>query len=263
MPGTGRAASRADKSSLLDYLGVKGAMRINQYLSSAGVSSRREADRLIREGRISINGVPAEIGARVLAGDEVLFDGREIRPLKNKVILAYYKPRGLVVTEDKNDPDSIMRFIDYPERVTYFGRLDKASEGLLLLSNDGELNQQLMKGRNRHEKEYIVTVNKEVTEDFLTAMGSGIYLPELKKKTRKCAVKRRTGDSFSIILTQGLNRQIRRMCESLGYRVKRLKRIRIENIHLGGMKPGELRELTPEEEKVLRAAALQKEVERS
>ncbi len=236
-------------------------MRINRYLSSAGVCSRREADRLIDSGRITINGKTALIGTDVSDGDKVCFDGNAVRPVERKVVLAYYKPVGIVVTEDKREPDNIIDAIRYPRRVTYLGRLDKDSEGLILLSDDGDLNQSLMKGKNEHEKEYVVRVDHGITSDFLEAMRNGVYLPELDTATRKCRVNKLTDDSFSIILTQGLNRQIRRMCKELGYRVIRLKRIRIENILLGEMKPGELRELTEEEEKRLRESLTLKETD--
>lgn len=227
-------------------------MRINRYLSSAGVCSRRDADRLIEAGRVTINGKAAVIGAEVSDQDRVFFDGKEIMLPERKVILAYYKPVGIVVTEDRREAANVMDAIRYPRRVTYLGRLDKDSEGLLLLSDDGELNQALMKGKNHHEKEYIVKVDHAVTEAFLDAMRKGIYLPELETRTRKCEVQKTADDTFSIILTQGLNRQIRRMCKELGFRVVALKRIRIENILLGDLRPGELRELTEEEESSLR-----------
>lgn len=234
-------------------------MRINRYLSAAGVCSRREADRLIEAGRVTINGETALIGSDVSDQDEVCFDGTVIAPVDKKVILAYYKPVGIVVTEDKREPDNIIDAICYSRRVTYLGRLDKESEGLLLLSDDGDLNQSLMRGRNRHEKEYVVRVDHDITSDFLSAIRNGVYLSELDTTTRKCIVNKLSDDSFSIVLTQGLNRQIRRMCSELGYRVKLLKRIRIENILLGDMKPGELRELTEEEEKRLRESLSTKE----
>lgn len=234
-------------------------MRINKYLSEAGVASRRQADRLIEEGRVTINGEPIQPGAKTSERDHVFLDGKEVMLPEKKVVLAYYKPAGLVVTEDRSEPRNIMDAIEYPTRLTYFGRLDKDSEGLLLLSNDGDLGNALMRGRNRHEKEYVVRVSRRMDDDFLARMEQGVYLPELGVKTRPCRAKKIDSVTFSLVLTQGLNRQIRRMCDSLGYRVVFLKRIRIQNILLGDMKPGELRLLDEEEEKELRKGVFKRD----
>lgn len=234
---------------------AEGAMRINKYLSEAGICSRRAADREIQSGAVTINDRIAVPGDTVSETDVVKYKGAVVEPLKNKVVLAYYKPLGVVCTEAKEEKDSFLNAIDYPRRVTYLGRLDKNSEGLLLLSDDGDLAEKLMRGKNRHEKEYEVEINREVTADFLRKLCAGVYLPELSVKTRPCQAKKLGAKTFSIVLTQGLNRQIRRMCEALGVRVVSLKRVRIENILLSDMRPGDLRELTPEEERVLRQIA--------
>lgn len=228
-------------------------MRINKFLSEAGLCSRRAADREIASGMVTINGRVASLGDEATDADTVTFHGRVVTRQKEKVILAFYKPVGLVVTEDKREPKSLSKFLDYPRRVTYLGRLDKDSEGLLLLSDDGDLSEALMRGSYAHEKEYEVTIDREVTAEFLRKMEAGVYLPALKQTTRPCKARKLSKYKFSLILTQGLNRQIRRMCEELGVRVKRLKRVRVENILLGDLKPGEYRELTVAEEAALRA----------
>lgn len=233
-------------------------MRINKYLSEAGVCSRRAADREIESRAVTINDRLAVIGDTVSDTDVVKYKGQVIRPRTEKKVLAYYKPSGVVCTEDRREKDSYLYHIDYPGRVTYLGRLDKDSEGLLLLSDDGALNQAVMRAKNRHEKEYEVRLDRTVTAEFLRSMEEGVYLPELSVKTRRCRVKKTGADTFTIVLTQGLNRQIRRMCEALGCRVLSLKRVRIVNIRLGDMKPGELRELTAAEERALREAVGQK-----
>lgn len=214
--------------------------------------SRREADREIAFGHVMINGRIACLGDRAEPGDEVLYLGKPVIPAEKKTILAFYKPVGIVVTEERREKDNLMDFLKLPKRLTYLGRLDKDSEGLLLLSDDGDLAHSLMQGRNKHEKEYEVTVNRPLTKEFLRSMEEGVYLKELSQRTRPCRARRLSERSFSLVLTQGLNRQIRRMCEAFGYRVTRLKRIRIENIVLGDLKSGEYRELTSSEEKELR-----------
>lgn len=225
-------------------------IRLNKYLSEAGVCSRRAADEHIEKGHVQINGEPAVMGQKVMPGDKVWFMGKPVRQKDKTVILAYNKPTGLTCTAAKSDPDNIFDHIDYPIRLQYVGRLDKDSQGLLLLTNDGDLSNAIQKSINNHEKEYRVRVNKTVTEDFLRKMSEGV--PILDTVTKKCRVRKIDDRSFMIVLTQGLNRQIRRMCDCLGYRVVNLKRVRVCNIRLGNMRPGELRELTSEEERELR-----------
>ena len=222
-------------------------MRINKYLSEAGVCSRREADRLIEEGRVTINGILAFLGSTVSEGDEVGLDDKLITGSAKKVLIAFNKPRGIVCTtaDPKSKDVNIVEYINYPERIFPVGRLDKDSEGLILLSNDGDLSNRIMKARNYHEKEYEVEVDKPFDDEFLKKMSEGV--PILDAVTRKCKLKRTGKTSFNIVLTQGLNRQIRRMCEYFGYKVVKLKRIRIMNIRLGNIKPGTYRNVTEEE----------------
>lgn len=223
-------------------------MRLNKYLASCGVCSRREADTLIEQGRVSVNAVVAGMGVKVMPGDQVTVDGKVVSAVEEKHVLAYYKPIGVTCTEkDKHADKTISDVIDYPVRVTYAGRLDKDSEGLLILTNDGDLIDAMMRGANGHEKEYIVKVDKEITEQFLDAMGAGVYLKELDITTRKCEIEKLGKFTFKIILTQGVNRQIRRMCQSLGFKVLSLKRVRIMNILQGNVKPGEYRLVQGEE----------------
>jgi len=223
-------------------------IRINKYLAQAGVCSRRNADVLIEEGRVTINGVPANMGSKVGDGDSVKVNGKLVKNEEEKLLLAFYKPIGVTCTEkDKYAEKKIIDFVKTKIRVTYAGRLDKDSEGLMLLTNDGDLIQKLMKGANGHEKEYVVKVSKEITPEFVEKMQQGIYLKELNQTTRPCKVVTEGKYTFRIVLTQGLNRQIRRMCEALGYQVKSLKRVRIMNLHLQNLKPGESRFLTKEE----------------
>lgn len=223
------------------------SIRINKYLSEAGVCSRREADKLIKEGRVSINGSHALLGSVVSEGDEVQVDENIIVGSAKKVLIAFNKPRGIVCTtkDPKSKDVNIVEYINHPERIFPVGRLDKDSEGLILLSNDGDLSNRIMKARNYHEKEYEVEVDKPFDDEFLKKMSEGV--PILDTVTRKCKLKRTGKMSFNIILTQGLNRQIRRMCEYFGYKVVKLKRIRIMNIRLGNIKPGTYRNVTEEE----------------
>ena len=223
------------------------SIRINKYLSEAGVCSRREADKLIKEGRVSINGSHALLGSVVSEGDEVRVDEQPIEGSTKKVLIAFNKPRGIVCTtkDPKSKDVNIVEYINHPERIFPVGRLDKDSEGLILLSNDGDLSNRIMKARNYHEKEYEVEVDKPFDDEFLKKMSEGV--PILDTVTRKCKLRRTGKTSFHIILTQGLNRQIRRMCEYFGYRVVKLKRIRIMNIRLGNIKPGTYRNVTEEE----------------
>ncbi len=220
--------------------------RINKYLSEVGYCSRRAADKLIDQGRVTINGKVPEMGTKVTPNDEVRVDGELISEPKTKpVYLAFNKPVGIVCTTDtKVEKDNIIDFINYPKRIFPIGRLDKPSEGLIFMTNDGDIVNKILRARNHHEKEYIVTVNKPITPDFLKKMRNGV--PILDTVTRKCEVEQLGTNQFKIILTQGLNRQIRRMCEYLDYRVRKLKRVRIMNVSLD-VPMGKWRHLTPKE----------------
>lgn len=226
-------------------------MRLNKYISSAGYCSRREADRLIGEGKVFVDGKRASRGMQVLPGQTVSVGKKVLSPKEETVALAFYKPAGIVCTAEKREKNNVIRYLNYPARVTYAGRLDKDSEGLLLMTNDGDLINGMMRAANGHEKEYKVMVNRQITDEFLKKMGAGVRIIDKEKGldevTRPCRIQKTGAYTFHIILTQGLNRQIRRMCEALGYKVKTLKRIRIMNIHLGSLKPGEYRKLTKEE----------------
>ena len=222
-------------------------IRINKYLSEVGYCSRRVADRLINEGKVTINGAITEIGTKVEEGDHVEVNGQRIeKSTKHKnIYLAFNKPVGIVCTTDKRfEPDNIIDFIKYPKRIFPVGRLDKLSEGLIFLTNDGDIVNKILRARNNHEKEYIVSVNRPINKDFIQRMSSGVEI--LGTITRNCFVKQLGLKKFKIVLTQGLNRQIRRMCESLGYRVRSLKRVRIMNIKLD-VPIGKYREFTKEE----------------
>lgn len=235
-------------------------MRLNHYISSCGVCSRREADKLISTGRVKVNGNVPSPGLSVDDGDIVTVDGKEIKLQNKKIVLAYYKPVGVVCTQkDEHALRTLSSEIKYPVRVTYAGRLDKDSEGLLLLTNDGDLINAMMKGSNRHEKEYEVVVDKKITGDFLNKMAGGVYLKDLDKTTRGCKITKTGSSSFKIILTQGLNRQIRRMCDTLGFKVLSLKRIRVMTVKLSdyNLKPGKFVELSKDEmDKLYKAAGL-------
>ncbi len=222
------------------------SIRINKYLSEVGYCSRRAADKLIEEARVTINGKVPEKGTKITPGDEVRVDGEQItKPEKKSVYLAFNKPIGIVCTTDtKVEKNNIIDFINYPERIFPIGRLDKPSEGLIFLTNDGDIVNKILRARNQHEKEYIVTVNKPISSEFIQKMGNGV--PILDTITRKCKVTQLSKYQFKIVLTQGLNRQIRRMSEYLGYRVTKLKRIRIMNIDLD-IPVGKWRDLTPSE----------------
>ena len=222
--------------------------RLNKYLADCGICSRREADRMIEAGRVIVNGVPAQMGMRISEMDDITVDGRPLDKKDRKVVLAYYKPVGVTCTEkDKYAEKTIRDAIDYPIRVTYAGRLDKDSEGLLLLTNDGDLINGLMRAANYHEKEYLVRVNKPITDTFLQKMAEGVFLKELNVQTRPCQVEKEGKFVFRIVLTQGLNRQIRRMCRALGFDAQGIKRVRVANITIGKLKPGNYRLLTGEE----------------
>ena len=242
-------------------------IRLNKYLSEAGVCSRREADRLIESGVVTVDGKNAVPGMKVEDGQEVCVGKKRIKRKTKKTFLAVYKPAGFVCTEDKREKKNIIRFLNYPLRVTYAGRLDKDSEGLLIMTNDGDLINGMMRARFSHEKEYKVTVNKEITPEFIEKMSRGVHIRDREKNldavTRPCKVRKNGKYTFSIILTQGLNRQIRRMCEALGYKVTTLKRIRIMNVELGNLKPGEVRGLTEQELKELYGTVKERENERT
>ncbi len=219
--------------------------RINKFLSETGFCSRREADKLIEQGRVTINGIVPEMGTKISIDDEVRVDGKLIRESnKNRIYLAFNKPPGIECTTNLDVRDNIVDYINYPERIFPIGRLDKASEGLIFMTNDGDIVNKILRARNNHEKEYIVTVNRPITDRFIERMANGI--PILETVTKKCKVEQISKYVFRIILTQGLNRQIRRMCEFLDYEVTALKRTRIINISLD-VPLGRFRNLTEEE----------------
>ena len=223
------------------------ATRINKYLSEVGYCSRREADKLINEGKVTINGKTSEIGAKVEESDQVEVEGQRIGKSKRQknIYLAFNKPVGIVCTTDRRvETDNIIDFIKYPVRIFPVGRLDKTSEGLIFLTNDGDIVNKILRARNNHEKEYIVSVNRPINKEFIQSMSNGIEI--LETITKNCFVKQMGAKKFKIILTEGLNRQIRRMCESLGYRVQSLKRVRIMNIKLD-LPVGKYREFTKKE----------------
>lgn len=231
---------------------TKNLKRLNKFLSEAGYCSRREADRLIDAGRVTINDAVPELGTKVAEGDVVKVDGETIGERKQEfTYLAFNKPIGIVCTTDTRvEKDNIIDFINYHKRIFPIGRLDKPSEGLILLTDDGDIVNKILRASNNHEKEYIVTVDKPISQTFVERMAGGIYIEELEQRTKECKVRRIDKFTFSIILTQGLNRQIRRMCDYLNYEVQTLKRIRIMNIELD-VPLGEYRELTKEEFKEL------------
>jgi 23S rRNA pseudouridine2604 synthase len=220
---------------------------LNKYISDTGFCSRREADKYIEQLRVTINGVEAMKGNRVKEGDVVLVDGEPIKKKKDKdvVYLALNKPKGITCTTDLKDKTNIIDFVNFKTRIFPIGRLDKRSEGLIFLTNDGDILNKILSAGNKHEKEYIVSVDKPITVDFIDKMRNGVHI--LGTRTQKCFVKQDGSDRFRIILIQGLNRQIRRMCEALGYNVTSLKRIRIMNVTLSGLAPGKWRYFTPAE----------------
>ncbi len=230
-------------------------MRLNNYISSSGFCSRREADKLISAGKVTINSKKAVIGQVVNKGDIVRVNNKIIKEKKERVYIALNKPVGITCTTEKHIKGNIIDFVNYSERIFPIGRLDKPSEGLILLTNDGDIVNKILRQENNHEKEYLVTVNKNITNDFVEKMSKGvrIFNPVNKKyvTTKKCVVSKVNSNTFKIILTQGLNRQIRRMCEVLGYEVKKLQRIRIMNLTLKGLPTGKWRKLTKEEVKNL------------
>lgn len=224
-------------------------IRLNKYISESGFCSRREADKLIENGRVTINGVKALMGTKVAKGDVVKVDGKSIGKVDELVYIALNKPVGITCTTEHKIKGNIVDFVKHKKRIFPIGRLDKDSQGLILLTNDGDIVNKILRAGNNHEKEYIVSVNKPITDEFINKMSKGVKI--LGQVTKKCFVKREGTNTFRIILTQGLNRQIRRMCETLGYEVIKLKRIRIMNIDLGDLKTGAWRDLTYNELKEL------------
>ncbi len=220
-------------------------IRINRFLSEAGVCSRREADRAVEAGEVCIGERTARLGERVRQGAVVYFRGRRVEQEEERILIAFNKPPGIVCTTSRKEGKNIVDYIGYPRRIYPVGRLDRNSTGLILLTNDGDIVNRIMRAGNRHEKEYVVTINREVTEDFLMQMSNGV--PILDTVTRPCSVWKSKEREFHIVLTQGLNRQIRRMCEVLGCKVKTLRRVRIMNIYLGDLKEGEYRDVTQKE----------------
>ena len=220
-------------------------VRINKYLSETGKTSRRGADKLIQEGKVTINGKPAQLGDQVEPGDDVIVNGEPVHIVKENVYIALNKPVGITSTTERKVKGNIIDLVNHPLRIFHIGRLDKDSEGLILLTNDGDIVNEILRAENKHEKEYIVTVNKPITPEFLKQMSEGVDI--LDTTTLPCKVKKLSKYEFNITLTQGLNRQIRRMCDALGYDVQRLLRTRIMNIHLGKLPPGQWRDLSKKE----------------
>lgn len=220
-------------------------MRINKYLSETGIVSRRGADKWVEEGKVTINGVLATVGSQVEAGDLVCVDGKEVKKEEQLVYIVLNKPIGITSTTERHIKGNVVDFINHPLRIFHIGRLDKESEGLLLLTNDGDIVNKILRAENHHEKEYIVQVDQPITEQFIKKMGAGVDI--LDTTTLPCHVEKISDKVFKIILEQGLNRQIRRMCSALGYSVKRLQRVRIMNIKLGNLKVGQWRDLTDKE----------------
>ena len=229
----------------MDDKSQPGGVRLNKWIADSGFCSRREADRLIEEGRVQIDGRRGVLGDRVEPGMDVRVNGRSVRPQQDKVYIALNKPVGVVCTADPREPMNVVDYVGHPERIFPVGRLDKDSSGLLLMTNDGEIVNRLLRAAGGHEKEYVVTVDKPLTDEFLQHMASGVEI--LDTVTLPCRIFREDRCRFRLILVQGLNRQIRRMCEALGYRVTSLTRVRIMNIRLGRLKPGHWRNLTDAE----------------
>ena len=224
-------------------------IRLNKFLSDAGYCSRREADRLVEQGVVKVNGKTAVMGQKVTINDNIMVKGKNISREEEQILIALNKPVGIECTTDLNNPDNIVDFINFDKRIYPIGRLDKNSQGLILLTNDGSIVNNILKGSNYHEKEYVVTVDKPVTDDFIKKMSTGVRI--LDQVTRPCKVAKVKKHVFNIVLTQGLNRQIRRMCGELGYNVQKLKRIRIMNIELGNLPVGQYRKVTDSELKEL------------
>ncbi|KJF42006.1 23S rRNA pseudouridine(2604) synthase RluF [Draconibacterium sediminis] len=219
--------------------------RLNKAISETGFCSRREADRLIESGKVKVNGEVVGLGVQVSSNDRIEVDGQLITKEVPNIYLAFHKPVGITCTTDTSKKDNIVDFINFPERIFPIGRLDKPSEGLIFMTNDGDIVNKILRAGNNHEKEYIVNVNRKITKAFIRQMSNGV--PILDTVTKKCRVERINDFTFKIVLTQGLNRQIRRMCSHLGYEVNRLKRVRIMNIELGNLIRGEYRHFTPDE----------------
>ena len=224
-------------------------IRLNKFLSDAGYCSRREADRLVEQGVVKVNGKTAVMGQKVTINDSIMVKGKNISREEEQILIALNKPVGIECTTDLNNPDNIVDFINFDKRIYPIGRLDKNSQGLILLTNDGSIVNNILKGSNYHEKEYVVTVDKPVTDDFIKKMSTGVRI--IDQVTRPCKVAKVKKHVFNIVLTQGLNRQIRRMCGELGYNVQKLKRIRIMNIELGNLPVGQYRKDTDSELKEL------------
>ena len=220
-------------------------MRLNKYISETGVCSRREADKWIDAGRVTCNGNPAALGTQVGEGDVICIDGQPIGAKKKQIYIALNKPVGVTCTTEAHIEDNIIELVGYPERIFPIGRLDKDSEGLILLTNDGDIVNEILRSENNHEKEYIVTVDRSITDLSLKMMADGVKI--MGELTKPCKVGRIDQTSFRMILTQGLNRQIRRMCSALGYKARRLQRVRIMNVHLGSLSSGQWRHLTDTE----------------
>ena len=221
------------------------AVRLNKYISETGVCSRREADKWIEAGRVTLNGVPATLGHKVVEGDEVRIDGNLVGAKKKAIYIALNKPVGITCTTEAHVADNIVRFVGHSERIFPVGRLDKDSEGLILLTNDGDIVNEILRSENEHEKEYVVSVNRPITDLSLKMLASGVKI--MGMTTKPCRVERVDAETFRLVLTQGLNRQIRRMCSALGYRVRRLQRVRIISIHVGALRAGEWRYLSDAE----------------
>ncbi len=228
-----------------DFRETENEMRLNKFLSDAGVCSRREADRLIESGAVLINGVPALLGQKIKKTDVVTYKGKVIKTEEEFILIALNKPLGIECTADPKNKDNVVKYVGLDKRIYPIGRLDKNSEGLLLLTNNGDIVNKILKASTYHEKEYVVKTDKEIDDDFIYKMSHGVNI--LETVTRECKVTKTGKYTFNIVLTQGLNRQIRRMCEALGYKVKSLKRIRIMNIKLDGIKYGTYRYVTDEE----------------
>ncbi|MCL6606175.1 MAG: 23S rRNA pseudouridine(2604) synthase RluF [Paenibacillus sp.] len=226
-------------------------MRINKFISDTGYCSRREADKLVEAGRVTINGEQAVLGSQAVPGDDVRIDGQALETESKTVYIALNKPTGITSTTEEHIRGNIVDFVGHHERIFPIGRLDKDSEGLILLTNDGDIVNKVLRAEGQHEKEYVVTVDRPITSSFLAGMSTGVKI--MGEKTLPCEVTRMTDRVFRIILTEGKNRQIRRMCSAFGYEVRKLQRIRIMNIRLGALQMGEWRDLTPEEKKELGA----------
>ncbi|MDD6690772.1 MAG: pseudouridine synthase [Lachnospiraceae bacterium] len=231
-------------------------MRLNRYLASCGIGSRREADRLIGEGLVTVNGAAAAPGMQVTGAEDIRVRGKALQGEEKKVVVAWYKPVGVTTTErDPHAKRTVAEAFSYPIRLTYAGRLDRDSEGLLLMTNDGDLIEAMMRGSSGHEKEYVVRTRQKISDAQLKEMAQGIYLKDLQVKTRPCRITRLGDCSFRIVLTQGLNRQIRRMCHAVGLEVKMLKRVRVLNVTLSGLQPGMQRKIDGKERSDLYQAA--------